>query len=113
MSAPIRVLVVDDAVIVRRLIGQALSQVAGFDVVGTASDGDIALRRIEELRPDAVTLDIDMPEMNGLETLREIRQRWPGLSVVMFTGVTEPGARERWDWEPTTASPRCPMRGTW
>jgi two-component system chemotaxis response regulator CheB len=94
MSTPIRVLVVDDAVIVRRLIGQALSQVPGFDVVGTASDGDIALRRIEELHPDAITLDIDMPEMNGLETLREIRKRWPGLSVVMFTGVTEPGARE-------------------
>ena len=94
MNPPIRVLVVDDAVIVRRLIGQALAQVKGFEVVGTASDGDIALAKIEELHPDAITLDIDMPEMNGLETLRQIRKRWPELAVVMFTGVAEPGVRE-------------------
>ncbi len=90
----IRVLVVDDAVIVRRLVAKALEADPGFQVVGTASDGPMALRKIEELSPDVVTLDLDMPGMDGLEVLAEIRRRWRGLPAVIFTGMSEPGPAE-------------------
>ena len=90
----LRVLVVDDAVIVRRLIAQALGQEPDMEVVGTASDGDLALETLAAGRPDVVTLDIDMPGLDGLETLRRLRAAWPQLPVVMFTGVSEPGVAE-------------------
>lgn len=89
-----RVVVVDDAVIVRRLVGQALVSEGDFELAGTASDGDLALQVIAEQQPDIVTLDIDMPMLDGIETLRRLRERWPHLPVVMFSGVTEPGASE-------------------
>ena len=69
---PIRVLVVDDAVVVRRLISEALSADADIEVVGTAANGSIALQRIRQCNPDVVTLDVEMPEMDGLETLRHL-----------------------------------------
>jgi two-component system chemotaxis response regulator CheB len=94
MTAPIRVLVVDDAVIVRRLVAMALAKDTGIEVVGSASDGDIAIAQLEKLAVDVVVLDIDMPTMNGLAALREIRKRWPALPVVVFTGMAEPGPAE-------------------
>ncbi|MBK7783996.1 MAG: chemotaxis-specific protein-glutamate methyltransferase CheB [Gemmatimonadetes bacterium] len=90
----LRVLVVDDAVIVRRLIAQALGREPDIEVVGTASDGDLALEAIAEQRPDVITLDIDMPGLDGLATLRRLRVAWPHLPVVMFTGVSAPGVAE-------------------
>ncbi|MBK8005473.1 MAG: response regulator [Gemmatimonadetes bacterium] len=90
----IRVLVVDDAVIVRRLVAKALEADPEFQVVGTASDGPLALQKIAELSPDVVTLDLDMPEMDGLKVLAEIRRRWRGLPAVIFTGMSEPGPAE-------------------
>ena len=90
----LRVLVVDDAVIVRRVIAQALGREPDMEVVGTASDGDLALGVIAEQGPDVVTLDIDMPGLDGLETLRRLRAQWPHLPVVMFTGVSAPGVAE-------------------
>jgi two-component system chemotaxis response regulator CheB len=90
----IRVLVVDDAVIVRRLIMQALSTDPAFEIVGSASDGAIALERIAALNPDIVTLDLDMPDVDGISALREIRPRWPRLPVLVFTGMANPGPRE-------------------
>ncbi|MFN8651628.1 MAG: chemotaxis-specific protein-glutamate methyltransferase CheB [Gemmatimonadales bacterium] len=86
---PLRVLIVDDAVIVRRLIMQALAADKAFDVLGSASTGLLALDRIRTLRPDVVTLDLDMPEMDGFEALRRIRQEWPSLPVLIFTGAEE------------------------
>ncbi len=94
MSPRIRVLVVDDAVIVRRLMAQALAQEPDIEVVGTASDGDVAFERIEALCPDVVTLDLDMPYLGGLAVLPELRRRWPTLPVVIFTGMEQPGAAE-------------------
>jgi two-component system, chemotaxis family, protein-glutamate methylesterase/glutaminase len=88
-----RVLVVDDSVVIRRLITQALDAAPDIEVVGTASNGRLALAKLDQLRPDVVTLDIEMPEMDGLQTLAAIRARQPRLPVIMFSTLTERGGR--------------------
>ena len=88
----IRVLVVDDSVVIRRLVTHALEEDAEIEVVGTASNGSIALQRIPQYNPDVLTLDIEMPEMDGLETLRHLRRDYPQLRVIMFSTLTERGA---------------------
>lgn len=90
--SPVRVLVVDDSVVVRRLVTTALQADPELEVVGSAADGRIALAKIEQLGPDVVTLDVEMPIMDGLEALRGIRARWPALPVIMFSTLTERGA---------------------
>ena len=71
MSKPIRVLVVDDSALMRKLIPQILAADSSIEVVGTAMDGSFGLRKIEELNPQVVTLDLEMPGMNGWEFRRE------------------------------------------
>lgn len=88
----IRVLVVDDAVVVRKLVTDVLAADPDIEVAGIAANGRIALQKIAQLAPDIVTLDIEMPEMDGLETIREIRKTWPKLPVIMFSTLTERGA---------------------
>lgn len=88
----IRVLVVDDSAVIRRLIGSALEGDPDLELVGTASNGLIALQRIPQLNPDVITLDIEMPEMDGIETLRRIRVQYPTLPVIMCSTLTERGA---------------------
>jgi two-component system chemotaxis response regulator CheB len=85
-------MVVDDSVVIRRLVTQALEQDPVLQVVGTASNGTIGLQRIPLLNPDVITLDIEMPEMNGLEMLRCIRRDYPLIRVIMFSTLTERGA---------------------
>jgi two-component system chemotaxis response regulator CheB len=68
----IRVLVVDDSALMRKLIPQALQRDPGIEVIGTAMDGNFALKKIREFHPAVVTLDLDMPQMDGMETLRKI-----------------------------------------
>ena len=63
-----------------------------LEIVGTASNGHIALERLPQLNPDIVTLDVEMPVMNGLETLSQIRKVYPKLPVIMFSTLTESGA---------------------
>jgi two-component system chemotaxis response regulator CheB len=72
MRDPIRVLVVDDSALMRKLIPLALQQDPGIEVIATAMDGNFALKKIREFHPNVVTLDLDMPEMDGMETLRQI-----------------------------------------
>jgi len=91
-KAPIRILVVDDSVVIRKLLSDTLAADGDLEVVGTASNGRIALARIAQLKPDLITLDIEMPVMNGLETLAEVRKLYPALPVIMFSTLTERGA---------------------
>ena len=88
----IRVMVVDDSVVIRRLVTQALELDPTIDVVGTASNGAIGLQRMPKLKPDIITLDIEMPDMNGLEMLRRVRREYPRVRVIMFSTLTERGA---------------------
>jgi two-component system chemotaxis response regulator CheB len=90
--APIRILVVDDSVVIRKLLSDILSGDRALEVVGAASDGRIALAKIALLKPDLVTLDVEMPVMNGLETLAALRKLYPKLPVIMFSTLTERGA---------------------
>jgi two-component system, chemotaxis family, protein-glutamate methylesterase/glutaminase len=90
--APIRILVVDDSVVMRKLLCEILSGDPQMEVVGTARDGRIALAKIAQLHPELVTLDIEMPVLNGLQTLPELRKLYPKLAVVMFSTLTERGA---------------------
>ncbi|MFN8645534.1 MAG: chemotaxis response regulator protein-glutamate methylesterase [Gemmatimonadales bacterium] len=90
--AKIRVLVVDDAVVVRRIVTDVLSSDPDIEVVGTAANGRLALQKLAGLKPDLVTLDIEMPELDGLGTLVELRKSHPRLPVIMFSTLTERGA---------------------
>lgn len=92
MSDPIRVLVVDDSVVIRRLLSNVIDGDPDLDVVGIAQNGEIALKRIKQLEPDIVTLDIEMPELDGLGALEQLRVDHPKLPVVMFSTLTERGA---------------------
>src|SRR6201981_1623025 len=89
---PIRLLVVDDSVVVRKLLCEALNSSQEIQVAGTASSGAIALAKIPQLNPDVITLDIEMPGLDGIQTLAEIRKLYPKLPVIMFSTLTERGA---------------------
>jgi two-component system chemotaxis response regulator CheB len=88
----IRVLIVDDAVVIRRLLTDILAADPALEVVGTAATGAIGLAKIPQVQPDLITLDIEMPGMSGLETLAAIRKQYPALPVIMFSTLTERGA---------------------
>lgn len=89
---PIRVLAVDDSALVRRLLVEALRAEPLLELVGTAAGGRIALAKLGSLAPDVVVLDIEMPDLDGLATLAELRRSHPRLPVVMFSALTERGA---------------------
>ena len=87
----IRVLVVDDAVVVRQLVSKILEPEPDIEVVGTAAHGKIALARIPELNPDVIILDVEMPEMDGLEVLEALQEKHPHIRVIMFSTLTKRG----------------------
>ncbi|MGY1744730.1 protein-glutamate methylesterase/protein-glutamine glutaminase [Blastococcus sp. SYSU D00695] len=89
---PIRVLVVDDSIVVRKIVTDVLSQDPGIEVVGTAVNGKLAVSKVEQLKPDLVTMDIEMPEMNGIQAVRAIRATRNRLPIIMFSTLTERGA---------------------
>ncbi len=87
----IRVLVVDDSALMRKLIPQILEADLSIEVVGTAMDGTFCLKKIEELQPNVVTLDLEMPGMNGIDTLKEI-MRWHPVPVIVVSSHSTEGA---------------------
>ncbi len=89
---PIRVLVVDDSVVVRKIVTDVLSEDPAIEVVGTAVNGRIAVGKLEQLKPDLVTMDIEMPEMDGIEAVRAIRALRSRVPIIMFSTLTERGA---------------------
>ncbi|HKI26554.1 MAG TPA: chemotaxis response regulator protein-glutamate methylesterase [Candidatus Sulfotelmatobacter sp.] len=88
---PVRVLVVDDSALMRKLIPQMLAADDSIEVVGTAMDGAFCLKKIEELNPNVITLDLEMPGMNGIDTLKEIMRRRP-VPVIVFSSHSTEGA---------------------
>jgi two-component system chemotaxis response regulator CheB len=88
----IRVLVVDDSAFMRKAIVNMLSSDPAIEVIGTARDGQDGVDQVLEKKPDLVTLDVEMPRMNGLEALRVIMEKWP-VPVLMLSSLTEEGAQ--------------------
>jgi two-component system chemotaxis response regulator CheB len=93
----IRVLVVDDSAVVRRIVIDVLTAAPDIEVVGYASNGEMAIRQITALRPDLITLDVEMPIMDGLTTLRTLRASGIRIPVIMFSTLTERGASATMD----------------
>jgi two-component system chemotaxis response regulator CheB len=89
----LRVLIVDDSVVMRRLISDMVQSDPSLEVAGIAHHGHIALAKIPQVSPDIVTLDVNMPEMNGIEALARIKVDYPDLPVIMLSGLTEDGAK--------------------
>jgi two-component system chemotaxis response regulator CheB len=87
-----RVLLVDDAVVVRKVLSTAIGQDPDLEVAATAVNGRIALAKFTASKPDIVLLDIEMPEMDGLETVRELRKIDTRVPIIMFSTLTERGA---------------------
>jgi two-component system, chemotaxis family, protein-glutamate methylesterase/glutaminase len=90
----IRVLIVDDSVVIRRLLSDELSKDPDLEIVGTAATGKIGLAKIPQVNPDIVTMDIEMPEMDGLEAVTEIRKIYAKLPIIMFSTLSQRAARE-------------------
>ncbi|MCB9056954.1 MAG: chemotaxis response regulator protein-glutamate methylesterase [Calditrichae bacterium] len=87
-----RVLIVDDTALYRKIIKDVLESFDNFEVIGTAANGKIALSKIQYLKPDLITLDQEMPELNGLETLRELKNLGGNCAAVMVSSHTTKGA---------------------
>ncbi|GAB6931481.1 hypothetical protein JCM10914A_54640 [Paenibacillus sp. JCM 10914] len=90
---PFRVLVVDDSAFMRTIFSDCIDRDKSFQVVGTASNGREAVEKVKELDPDVVTLDVEMPEMNGLDALKKIMELGP-RPIIMLSGINETGLRE-------------------
>jgi two-component system chemotaxis response regulator CheB len=88
----LRVLVVDDSALYRKVVSEILRELPDVEVVATAVDGQIALQKIEELRPDLVTLDVEMPQLTGVEVLRHLRERGSETGVIMLSAFTSSSA---------------------
>src|ERR1700694_5995131 len=91
MSERVRVLVVDDSALMRKLIPTILERDPSIQIIDTAMDGAFALKKIEEFHPDVVTLDLEMPRMDGMEALRLIMRRAP-MPVIVFSTHSREGA---------------------
>src|SRR5713226_1039566 len=93
----IQIMIVDDSLVVRKVLTNVLSTDPDLAIAGWASNGRLALAKLKTLRPDIILLDIEMPEMNGLETIPEIRKILPLTPIIMFSTLTERGAEATLD----------------
>ncbi|WP_448873342.1 protein-glutamate methylesterase/protein-glutamine glutaminase [Desulfobulbus propionicus] len=91
LGKKIKVLVVDDTIVYRKAVSDILGEMPGIEVVGVAHNGKIAVAKIQSLKPDLLTLDIEMPEMNGLEVLQYLQQHAPQVSAIMVSTLTSEG----------------------
>jgi two-component system chemotaxis response regulator CheB len=90
-SKPLRVMVVDDTIVYRKIISDVISEIPGVEVVGAAHNGKAALLKMKTLHPDLLTLDIEMPEMSGLQLLERMRTEAPEVGAVMLSTLTHEG----------------------
>jgi len=88
MSNKNKIMIVDDSSIIRQMIEQTLAD-QNIEVVGTASDGKTAIELFKDLQPEIVTLDITMPEMDGLSVLEELLKISPGVKVMVITALSD------------------------
>jgi two-component system chemotaxis response regulator CheB len=99
-SETIQVLIIDDSVLVRKYLSQVLSEIPGIEVIGTAPNGKIGLQKLFMLKPQVVVLDIEMPEMNGLDFLRYLKQnitKENRPNVIMFSSLVSEGSDETFE----------------
>jgi chemotaxis response regulator CheB len=96
----LRVLVADDAIFFRCLLAEVLASLPGVEVVGTAANGRVAVRKVRELHPDVLTLDIEMPEMDGLAVLDELRRGGDNIETIVVSALsrTRPATENTHDW---------------
>ncbi len=90
-KSPLKVLIVDDTVLYRKIIGDVLAQLPGVQVVGSAHNGKAALTKINSLKPDLLTLDIEMPEINGIEVLIQLQKMKNPVGAIMLSTLTQEG----------------------
>jgi two-component system chemotaxis response regulator CheB len=90
---PTRILIVDDSAVMLNLLRSVIRSSSEFEVSGTAADGESALGMVKSLSPDLILLDVEMPVMDGLETLRKLRGRGHRMPVIMCSSLTQRGAR--------------------
>ena len=88
---PVRLMVVDDSAFMRKIIGDAVLQISGVEIVGIARNGADAIGAIPRLKPDIITLDIEMPKMNGLEALKIIKNEYRNIQVIMLSSYSKAG----------------------
>ena len=93
----IQIMIVDDSLVVRKVLSSLLARDRDLNVAGWASNGRLALAKLQSFRPDIILLDIEMPEMNGLEALPKIRKILPKTPIIMFSTLTEWGAKATLD----------------
>lgn len=89
---PVRLMVVDDSAFMRKIIGDAVSLIPGVEMIGFARNGSDALEAIPRLKPDIITLDIEMPKMNGLEALKIIKDEYKEIQVIMLSSYSKAGS---------------------
>lgn len=96
-TAPLRLVVVDDSALYRQLVRNTLREIADVEVVGLARSGREALQLVEELQPDLVTLDVQMPDLTGIDVLRELKRRGHRTRAIMLSSLTANGAQTTTD----------------
>ena len=90
-TTPLKIMVVDDTVVYRKIVSDVIAEIPGAEIVGSAHNGKAALLKLKTLQPDLLTLDIEMPEMSGLELLEQMKQVAPDTGAVMLSTLTQEG----------------------